>query len=163
MGAGRKVEACDTRKVSVPPSISASHRPGSGLRRSSRCTRRQADARADCSPREGRRWIPGVPQLQGPPTLIPTRVWELLLPGTSPQRMQPQAPRGAGAVSRYQRNPMGQRRSPFAKLQHNEQGDVVRALRALINPNGPGQPHLGPPTHTLPVAQQLYLSSAQGI
>lgn len=58
---------------------------------------------------------------------------------------------------------MGQRRSPFAKLQHNEQGDVVRALRALINPNGPGQPHLGPPTHTLPVAQQLYLSSAQGI
>lgn len=44
MGAGWKVGASDTRKVWVPPAISASHRPGSGLCCSSHCTQRQAGA-----------------------------------------------------------------------------------------------------------------------
>lgn len=108
MRAGRKVAASDTGKVLVPPSISASHRPGSGLRCSSHCTGRWADPpHPGClQPWLGSLWVPGV--LQGTPAPRPAGAWE----PSSLQRTQPQCPWGAGAVLRCHRNIPGWHRPP---------------------------------------------------
>lgn len=88
MGAVRKVEASDTRKVLAPTSISVSHRPAqvSGSHHVALSCRLMPKLIA--TPAWGYRQAPEVLQLWGSPAPVLTRFWELLLPSTHTTRLQ---------------------------------------------------------------------------